>query len=69
MTPQEHERRRRLHRVMTWRTFLDRNGLGRSTARRLRKEGKGPKVVQLSPRRIGVTYAAELEWQAARTGA
>jgi hypothetical protein len=82
MTGQEAERRRHqserdraanhdpdMRRVMPWRVFLERNGLSKATGWRLRKSGKGPKVVQRSERLIGVTYADEAEWQARRTGA
>jgi predicted site-specific integrase-resolvase len=42
------------------------NNLSVWTARRLIKAGKGPKILQLSPRRIGVTVRANREWQQAR---
>jgi hypothetical protein len=30
------------------------------------KAGQGPKILQLSPRRIGITVRANREWQQAR---
>jgi hypothetical protein len=53
--------------VMSWVQFVTRNNLSKATAHRLRKAGLGPKVVQLSTRRIGVTFLAEREWQDGRT--
>jgi predicted DNA-binding transcriptional regulator AlpA len=78
MTPQEAERRRRqrerdydsdMARVMSLATFLERNNLSKPTLWRLRKAGLGPKTVRLGERRLGITYAAELEWQQSRAGA
>jgi hypothetical protein len=34
--------------------------------RQLIQAGKGPKILQLSPRQIGITVAANREWQQAR---
>jgi hypothetical protein len=42
------------------------NRIGVRTGRRLLATGNGPKVVQLSPHRIGITIRANREWQAAR---
>ena len=48
----------------------DRPGTLRSTVsrttKRLIKAGKGPKITQISDRRIGVTVANNRKWQAAR---
>jgi predicted DNA-binding transcriptional regulator AlpA len=76
LSPREAERRRRqrdynpdMARVMSLATFLERNNLSKATLWRLRKAGKGPQVVQIGERRLGVTFAAEHAWQEARTGA
>lgn len=78
MSPREAERRRRqrerdydpdMARVMSLATFVERNKLSKATLWRLRKAGDGPQLVRLGERRLGVTYAAEREWQEARTGA
>jgi hypothetical protein len=57
------------YRVMPWSVFLERNLLSKATANRLRKEGRGPRIVHLSPRRIGVRYCDEAAWQQSRSGA
>ena len=41
-------------------------GFSRTMADRLRKEGKGPRIVQLGDRAIGVTRKADREWTEAR---
>jgi hypothetical protein len=53
-------------RVMTFAEWIELNALSRDTARRLFKSGQGPRVLQLSSRRIGITVAANREWQLAR---
>jgi hypothetical protein len=53
-------------RVMSFYQWCELNGLSKDTGRRLIKAGKGPKILQLSPRRIGITVAANRAWQAAR---
>ena len=53
-------------RVLTFRQWAALNSLGERTARRLLKSGRGPPVVQLSDRRIGVTVRANRAWQEAR---
>jgi hypothetical protein len=62
------ERERALddQRVMTLRQWSEVNGFSIFTGRRLIKAGQGPKILQLSPRRIGVTVRANREWQQAR---
>jgi predicted DNA-binding transcriptional regulator AlpA len=76
VTPEEHrkdqqqrERRRLLDgddRVLTFKQWCDLNSLSPATGRRILKSGDGPKSVQLSPRRIGISLRANREWLAAR---
>jgi len=54
------------HRVLSFREWCDLNGLSPATGYRIIKAGTGPTVVQLSPRRIGITVRANREWQDAR---
>ena len=42
------------------------NGFSRSTGQRLIKAGKGPQLVQLSARRIGVPMEEHRRWLASR---
>jgi hypothetical protein len=63
-TPQNTERDDR--RVMSFNAWCQLNGLSRDTGKRIFKSGRGPKVLQLSTRRIGITFAANREWQQAR---
>jgi predicted DNA-binding transcriptional regulator AlpA len=58
----EHDDRR----VMSFNQWCELNGFSRDTGRRLIKIGQGPKVLQLSERRIGITIAANRAWQQAR---
>jgi hypothetical protein len=53
-------------RVMTLAQWCEVNGFSWWTGQRLIKAGKGPKILQLSPRRIGITVRANREWQQAR---
>jgi predicted site-specific integrase-resolvase len=53
-------------RVMTIPQWAEVNGFSIWTAQRLIKAGKGPKITQISDRRIGVTVANNRKWQAAR---
>ena len=66
--PHRSERDRALddQRVMTLRQWSEVNGFSWDTGRRLIRSGQGPKILQLSPRRIGITVAANREWQQAR---
>jgi hypothetical protein len=43
------------------------NGIGERNGRRLLREGLGPKVTHLSPRRIGIRRRDNKEWQQERT--
>jgi hypothetical protein len=62
------ERERALddQRVMTIKQWAEVNNFSWWTGQRLIKAGQGPKIVQLSPRRIGITVRANREWQRAR---
>jgi predicted site-specific integrase-resolvase len=62
------ERERALddQRVMTIAQWCEVNGFSIWTGKRLIKAGLGPKILQLSPRRIGITVAANRAWQQAR---
>ena len=53
-------------RVMSLRQWCEVNGFSWDTGRRLLKSGKGPKILQLSPRRVGVTVGANRAWQKSR---
>ena len=53
-------------RVMTLRQWCEVNGFSWATGLRLIKAGKGPKITQISDRRIGITVRANREWQQAR---
>jgi hypothetical protein len=52
--------------VLTFRQWCKLNSLGERNGRRILQSGNGPRVVQLSERRIGITVRANREWQAAR---
>jgi hypothetical protein len=76
MTLQEAERRRRQSerdranpdddRVISFRRWCEINGFSEATGRRIINAGNGPVFLQLSPRRIGVTIAANRVWQESR---
>jgi hypothetical protein len=53
-------------RVMTIPQWCEINGFSIWTGQRLLKAGKGPKITQISDRRIGITVRANREWQDAR---
>jgi hypothetical protein len=53
-------------RVLSFAEWCAINNLSLWTGRRLLKAGRGPKILQLSERRIGVTVRANREWQQAR---
>jgi predicted DNA-binding transcriptional regulator AlpA len=57
---------RRPSRVLTLKEFADLNSLGLRTVKRLIHDGKGPKVIQITERRVGIREADAAEWQAAR---
>jgi hypothetical protein len=75
MTLREAERRHRQSerdraldddRIMSFQTWCEVNDFSESTGHRLRKAGRGPKFVQTSDRRIGVSIGENRRWQAAR---
>jgi len=53
-------------RVLTFAQWCALNGISPATGRRILKSGKGPIVIQLSDRRLGISIAANAAWQAAR---
>jgi hypothetical protein len=53
-------------RVMSFAEWCDLNDISVWTGRRLIKAGLGPKILQLSPRRIGVRVADNRAWQQSR---
>jgi len=53
-------------RVMTIAQWCEVNGFSPWTGKRLIKAGKGPKITQISDRRIGITVANNRRWQQAR---
>jgi hypothetical protein len=52
--------------VLTFLEWCRLNRISERGGRRILAEGDGPTVVQLSPRRIGVTVGANRRWQASR---
>jgi hypothetical protein len=54
------------HRVLTFLQWCSLNGISPATGRRILKSGKGPVVIQLSDRRLGISVGANAAWQAAR---
>jgi predicted DNA-binding transcriptional regulator AlpA len=57
---------RRPSRVLTLKQFADLNSLGLRTVKRLIAEGKGPKVLQITDRRVGIREDDAAAWQASR---
>lgn len=53
-------------RVLTFPQWCELNGFSVPTGQRIRNAGNGPKFVQLSPRRIGVTVGENRRWQQSR---
>ena len=52
--------------VLTFAEWCRLNSLSERNGRRILKSGTGPKIVQLSPRRFGITVRANREWQQSR---
>ena len=52
--------------VMSFETWCEVNDFSKSTGQRLRKEGKGPRFIQTSDRRIGVTKGENRRWRESR---
>jgi predicted DNA-binding transcriptional regulator AlpA len=77
MSLQEAERRRRQrqrdledqndNRVLSFAHWCELNGFSLSTGRRILASGTGPRVLQLSARRIGIKVADNRAWQASRS--
>jgi hypothetical protein len=83
MTPQEAERRARQraqsdpihdrelalnqHRILSFLDWCWLNNISPATGRRILKSGRGPAITRLSTRRIGISIAANADWQAARS--
>jgi predicted DNA-binding transcriptional regulator AlpA len=53
-------------RVMTFRQWIELNGISPATGKRLLSSGEGPERIQLSQRRVGITVAANKRWQESR---
>jgi len=53
-------------RVLTFRAWCQLNAFSLATGRRLMKRGEGPRVLQLSPRRVGIKESDNRRWQEAR---
>jgi hypothetical protein len=51
---------------MSFRQWCELNGISLSTGRRILGKGNGPTIIQLSARRIGISFAANAAWQASR---
>jgi predicted DNA-binding transcriptional regulator AlpA len=62
----ERDRARDDDRVLTFQQWCNTNGFSESTGLRLRKAGEGPRFIQLSDRRIGVTNRDNRAWQESR---
>jgi hypothetical protein len=57
------------YRVIRWTDWYKSKGLSKWAAARLRKAGKGPRIVHLTDHAIGVTVKDDREWTEARTRA
>ena len=53
-------------RVMSFDDWCNLNGFSRSTGQRLVASGNGPKFIQLSEKRKGVTIGENRRWQQSR---
>ena len=60
------ENNRSVNRVIPWIEWCERRGLSPSTGFRIRKKGLGPRITQLSERRIGVTEDDDRAWLESR---
>lgn len=52
--------------VLTLIQWCDLNGFSEATGRRIIKRGEGPRVLQLSARRIGIRQSDNTAWQESR---
>ena len=55
-----------LHRILTVQEWAKINSLGLRSAKRIIAAGDGPKITQLSTRRVGIREDHAVEWQNAR---
>jgi predicted DNA-binding transcriptional regulator AlpA len=53
-------------RVMSFDDWCNLNGFSRSTGQRIVASGKGPRFIQLSAKRKGVTIGENRQWQQSR---
>jgi hypothetical protein len=53
-------------RVMTFLEWCRLNGISKATGLRLKARGEGPRFINLSERRIGVTRRENRRWQESR---
>jgi predicted DNA-binding transcriptional regulator AlpA len=53
-------------RVMSFIEWCELNGFSRSTGQRIIASGKGPRFIQLSEKRKGVTFGENRRWQGSR---
>jgi hypothetical protein len=53
-------------RVLSFKEWCRLCGFSPGTGRRIINAGNGPIITQLSPRRIGITVANHIRWQASR---
>ena len=53
-------------RVMSFDDWCNLNGFSRSTGQRIVASGKGPRFIQLSAKRKGVTVGENRRWQQSR---
>jgi len=61
-----HDRDINQYRILSFADWCRLNGISLATGRRILKSGKGPTVIRLSDRRIGISVAANAAWQEAR---
>jgi predicted DNA-binding transcriptional regulator AlpA len=54
-------------RVLSFRHWCEINNFSKATGRRIINRGEGPRVLQLSTRRIGIRESDNAAWQASRT--
>jgi predicted DNA-binding transcriptional regulator AlpA len=54
------------YRVIRWKDWYESKGLSKWAANRLRKSGKGPRIVQLTEHAVGVTVKDDREWTESR---
>jgi predicted DNA-binding transcriptional regulator AlpA len=53
-------------RVLSFEEWCDLNGFSRTTGRRIRATGIGPRFIRLSAKRLGVTVGENRAWQQSR---